>query len=132
MTSRTAFWDAIYDAVNAENITYNSNPVELNASYNDKDLTQEQAPFITVNPVEKTDSLNRFGNDYEEQDLSIQIYVFGDTTLAVDEVAEDVLAALPNRADDAHKEEVTTTPAFSPAQDVKMHSVTISAIYERY
>jgi len=38
---------------------------------------------------------------------------------------------LPDRADDSVKRETETNYAVSTAQDVKLHSLTISALYER-
>lgn len=131
MASRTQVRTDVKDALVNANIQLNGNSVPIRASYSDEDVTQADAPFIVVNPVEKGNLRNRFGSDYEEETLPIQIYVFAANSFALDEVTEDVEASIPSQADDARLDEIESSYAFSPAQDVKMHSMTISALYER-
>lgn len=141
MTSRTAFRTAIKDSLKTGTKTIdddtvpirtvNEKDVAIRPSYSNADITQADAPFITINPVDKTDLPNRFGNDYEEQEMAAQVYVFSPNSFELDNVTEDVVDALPNRAGGAHKEQVEVNHAFSTSQDVKMQSNTISALYER-
>jgi len=132
MVRRSTFRQELGKELDSAGITSDGNPVSIEPSGGDRDVTESQAPFITLKPIEKTDLLNRFGDDdYEAQTITQQIYVYAPDSFDLDDVTEQVLDNLPNRVEDAHKEEVTVTHALSPAQDVKMHSNTISAMYER-
>jgi len=131
MVTRTNFRLGIKNALDNASITFDGDSVPIRASHNDEDVTQRGSPFITIEKTDKSDNFNRHGSNYTEQEMAQQIYVFAADSVPCDEVTEDVVDALPQRIDDATIDSIDVSPAFSPSQNIKMHSNTVSVVYDR-
>lgn len=127
-TYHTDFYTDVRQAIVNQNITIDGDQVDVLASYNDEN---DSAPVITLNPIEPSEVDDKFDGSNDDKQITVNqaIYCIGQNTLDVEQMTEQVKAALPERVNDFVRDTVDVTYTFSNSAEQKLHSTTISVSY---
>jgi len=127
-TYHTDFYSDVRQAIVNQSITIDGDQVDVLASYNDEN---DSPPVITLNPIEPSETDDKFDGSNADKQITVNqaIYCIGQNTLAVEQMTEQVKAALPERVNDFVRDTVDVTYTFSNSAEQKLHSTTISVSY---
>jgi len=98
-TYHTDFYSDVRQAIVNQSITIDGDQVDVLASYNDEN---DSPPVITLNPIEPSETDDKFDGSNADKQITVNqaIYCIGQNTLAVEQMTEQVKAALPERVND--------------------------------